>query len=89
MTTSLPARCGPASGGRFRVEGNAIVTEMRTVSLPAELCVQAEKRFGERFGSLEQLLEFVLRDLLRDEAAKADEGEQRLIEQRLRELGYI
>jgi hypothetical protein len=65
------------------------VTETRTVNLPAELCVQAEKKFGEKFGSLEQLLEYVLRDLLRDDAAQADEGEQRVIEQRLRELGYL
>lgn len=65
------------------------MTEMRNIGLPAELCLQAEKRFSERFGSLEQLLEYVLRDLLRDDAAQADEGEQRIIEQRLRELGYL
>jgi hypothetical protein len=62
---------------------------MRTVTLPAELCAQAEKRFGEKFSSLEQLLEYVLRDLVRDDAAQADEGEQRMIEQRLRDLGYL
>ena len=65
------------------------MTETRTVNLPAELCVQAEKKFGGKFGSLEQLLEYLLRDLLRDDAAQADEGEQRVIEQRLRELGYL
>jgi hypothetical protein len=58
---------------------------MRTVSLPAELCVRAEKKFG----SLEQLLEYVLRDLLRDDDAQRDEAEQRMIEQRLRDLGYL
>lgn len=62
---------------------------MRTVTLPAELCAQAEKRFGEKFSTLEQLLEYVLRDLVRDDAAQADEGEQRMIEQRLRDLGYL
>lgn len=62
---------------------------MRTVSLPAELCIQAEKKFGKKFGSLEQVLEYVLRDLVRDDAAQADEGEQRMIEQRLRDLGYL
>jgi hypothetical protein len=62
---------------------------MRTVTLPAELCAQAEKRFGEKFSSLEQMLEYVLRDLVRDDAAQADEGEQRMIEQRLRDLGYL
>jgi hypothetical protein len=62
---------------------------MRTVSLPAELCVRAEKKFGEKFGSVEKLLEYVLQDLLRDDATQADEGEQRIIEQRLKELGYL
>lgn len=62
---------------------------MRTVNLPAELCVQAEKQFGGKFGSLEQLLEYVLRDLLRDDATRADESEQHLVEQRLRDLGYL
>ena len=65
------------------------MTEMRPVSLPAELCTQAEKKFGRRFGSLEQLLEYVLRELVRDDAAQADEKEQRMIEQRLRDLGYL
>lgn len=65
------------------------MTGMRDVHLPADLCTAAEKRFGDRFGSLEELLVFVLRDLTRDDAAGADEAEQRLVEQRLRELGYL
>jgi DNA polymerase III psi subunit len=65
--------------------GSAVLTGMRTVSLPADLCMAAEKEFG----SLEPLLERVLRNLLSDEAAQADEGEQRVIEQRLRDLGYL
>jgi len=62
---------------------------MRTIALPADLCAEAEKRLGSRFGNVEQLLEFVLRDLVRDSAAEADEGERRLVEQRLRDLGYM
>jgi hypothetical protein len=62
---------------------------MRTVQLPADLCAAAEKKFGQKFGSLEELLAFVLRDLTRDEASQLDEAEQRLVEQRLRELGYL
>ena len=65
------------------------MTEMRTVNLPAELCVRAEEKFGEKFGSLEKLLEYVLENLLRDDADRADEREQRIIEQRLKELGYL
>jgi hypothetical protein len=65
------------------------MTEMRDVQLPADLCSGAEKKFGHVFASLEELLIFVLRDLARDEAARSDEDEQRLVEQRLRELGYL
>ena len=46
------------------------MTEMRDVQLPADLCAAAEKKFGHVFGSLEELLIFVLRDLARDEAAR-------------------
>lgn len=65
------------------------MSEMRTVNLPVELCAQAEQRFGAKFGNIEQLIEYVLRDLLREDASRADEQEQRLVEQRLRDLGYL
>jgi hypothetical protein len=59
------------------------------MQLPGGLCAAAEKKFGQVFGSLEELLTFVLSDLLRDDALQADQAEQRLIEERLRELGYL
>jgi hypothetical protein len=62
---------------------------MREVQLPAELCKNAEWRFGARFGNLEQFLTFVLQELLRDDAAQMDQAEQRIIEERLKDLGYI
>jgi hypothetical protein len=62
---------------------------MRDLRLPADVCAAAEKKFGHVFGSVEELLVFVLRDLLRDEAGSADEKEQRLVEDRLRDLGYL
>lgn len=65
------------------------MSEMRTIQLPAELCADAEAKFGSVFGSLEELLVSVLRELLRDEARSADEAEQQLVEERLRELGYL
>lgn len=65
------------------------VTELREVRLPADLCETAEKKFHQRFATLEELLTFVLRDLTRDEALQADQAEQRLVEERLRELGYL
>jgi hypothetical protein len=64
-------------------------SEMRDVRLPSDLCDDAERRFAGRFGSLEEFLIFVLRELLRDQAAQMDQAEQRVIEQRLKDLGYI
>ena len=61
----------------------------RDVRLPADLCAAAEQKFGRQFGSLEELLAFVLRELLRDETTQFDQQEQRLVEERLRELGYL
>jgi hypothetical protein len=65
------------------------MTELREVRLPEDLCAAAEKKFGNTFVGVDELLAFVLRDLLRDESAQADQAEQRLVEQRLRELGYL
>ena len=62
---------------------------MRTINLPAELFSRAEKKFSARFSTLEQLLEYALRELVRDDAAQTDEREQRMIEQRLKDLGYL
>jgi hypothetical protein len=68
---------------------SATTEQVRTVRLPASLCERAERKFGARFGSLEDLLIFALQELLRDDAAQMDQAEQRLLEQRLRDLGYM
>jgi hypothetical protein len=65
------------------------LSELRTVNLPADLCERAEKKFGGSFDSVEQMLEYILTDLLRDDAAQADQQEQSVLEQRLRDLGYL
>lgn len=63
--------------------------EMREVRLPADLCAAAEKRFDKTFANIEELLAAVLRDLASDDVSTLDQAEQRLVEQRLRELGYL
>ena len=65
------------------------MTARRHISLPEELCASAEKEFGARFESLEAFLEFVLRELVRDDAGALDQADQAVLEQRLRDLGYI
>jgi len=61
----------------------------RAVHLPEDLCQAAEARFCEEGHSVDELLTFVLKELTRDDADRLDEREQRMIEERLRGLGYI
>jgi Arc/MetJ-type ribon-helix-helix transcriptional regulator len=65
------------------------MNEMRNVALPEELCRAAEERFSHRFGSLEEFLTAALNELLRDDALKMDEREQKMVEERLKALGYV
>ena len=48
------------------------MTPKRQVDLPEDLCAIAEKRFSASFGNLEAFLEFVLRELVSDEAQAMD-----------------
>jgi hypothetical protein len=72
-----------------RSRGGGSVSETREVRLPADLCASAEKKFAPTFSNVEELLVFILRDLCRDEAAQLEQLEQRLVEERLKELGYL
>jgi hypothetical protein len=65
------------------------MTPKRQVYLPEDLCAIAEKRFSGSFGNFEAFLEFVLRELVNDEAQAMDESEKAMIEKRLRDLGYL
>ena len=61
----------------------------RAVHLPADLCEAAEAQFATEFSTLEELLVFVLKELVRDDSRKLDQNDQRVIEARLRDLGYL
>lgn len=63
--------------------------DMRDLRLPLHLCQSAEEKYGSRFGTVEQFLTYVLEQLVRDDAMKMDQEEQRIIEERLKDLGYI
>lgn len=65
------------------------MTQYRTVRLPEDLCAQTEKWLAGRFDDLESFLSFLLQELARDDGSKLDQAEEQLVEQRLRELGYI
>jgi len=65
------------------------MTQYRIVKLPEDLCAEAEKRWMGRFDNLEDLLGFLLQEMTKDDAIKLDQAEQEMIEQRLRDLGYM
>ena len=66
-----------------------ITSKVRQVTLPAEMCEEAERRFAAHFANVEELLAFVLDRLLHDEAGEMNRAEELMIEQRLRDLGYM
>ena len=64
-------------------------SDMRSLSLPSSLCEAVEQKFGGQFDGLEALLAFVLGELLRDESIPMDQAEQRMVAERLKDLGYV
>jgi hypothetical protein len=66
-----------------------VSSQKRTVELPEELCAQIEKEFGKSFASFEDLLVFVMQNLTQGQAAQMDEAERKILERRLRDLGYL
>jgi len=69
--------------------GKRLTTQYRTVQLPEDLCREAETWLAGRFENLEAMLSFLMREVIRDDASKLDQAEEELVQQRLRELGYI
>jgi hypothetical protein len=65
------------------------MSESREVRIPEDLCLAAEKKFASRFGSLDQLVTFLLRELVSGDTVEIDRAEQAAVEQRLKDLGYL
>ena len=65
------------------------MTRVRKVSLPQDLCEEAEKQFEGRFNNVEALLTFALQELTKADASLLDQAEEQMIEQRLKDLGYL
>ncbi|MGE5138466.1 MAG: hypothetical protein ACM3JD_03300 [Rudaea sp.] len=61
-----------------------------TLSLPADLCERVQARYlGDRFATLDEFVRYVLEELMRDDAIAFDRQEEEIVEQRLRDLGYL
>jgi hypothetical protein len=75
--------------GSERLTSERLTTQYRTISLPEDLCAEAEKWMAERFDNLEALLSFLLQEIVKNDASKFDQAEEDIVEQRLKDLGYI
>lgn len=64
-------------------------SDLRDVQLPASLCEAVEKKFSARFSGLEPFLVFVMNELVQDHSKQMDESERKMVEQRLKDLGYM
>jgi hypothetical protein len=65
------------------------MTEFREIRIPADLCASAEKTFAGKFENVEELVTYLLREVTSPAAVRIDEAEQKMIEERLKALGYI
>ena len=66
------------------------MSSLRNLQLPSDLCAAAEEKIRRTdFANLEEFLAFVLRELTERSSAKSEQQERKIIEERLRDLGYI
>lgn len=77
---------GELSGNEFK---EFVMSESREIRLPADLCAAAEKKCGGTFHSVDELVIFLLQELIRSDTAELDRADQAVVEERLRALGYI
>ena len=62
----------------------------RDLRLPERLCEAAERLIkGTRFETVEEFLAFVLQELTSHDSTQFEEHERKVIEARLRDLGYL
>jgi hypothetical protein len=65
------------------------VTETREIYIPADLYSAAEKKFCNDFHSVGELVIFLLQEMISRDTVALDQADQQLVEERLRDLGYI
>jgi hypothetical protein len=65
------------------------MSETREIRLPADLCATAEAKFGGTFSTVDELVVFLLQQLIRGDTVELDRADQAVVEERLRDLGYI
>ena len=74
----------------IRINMGNEINSARELRLPEHLCEAAEQLIkGTRFKSVEEFLSFVLQELISRNSAQSEAEERKVIEERLRDLGYL
>ncbi len=66
-----------------------LINKTREIRIPADLCSAAETKLGGDFHSIEELVIFLLQELISRDTIALDRADQQAVEERLRDLGYI
>lgn len=67
----------------------ANMNQSRVIHLPEAVCAAVEEKFCGVFPSVDDLLIFLLQELLERNTVDMDRADQSVVEERLRDLGYI
>ena len=65
------------------------MSESREIKLPADLHAAAEKKFAATFRTVDELVTFVVRELVQRDTTDLDQADQAVVERRLKDLGYM
>ena len=65
------------------------MSESREIKLPADLCVAKEQNFGGTFCTADDLVIFLLQELIRGDTVGLDRADHAVVKQRPRDLGYM
>lgn len=65
------------------------MSDTREIVVPANLYAAAENKFGSNFRTVDELVVFILRELVDGDTIRLDRADQERIEQRLKDLGYM
>ena len=65
------------------------MSESREIKLPADLYAAAERKFATTFRTVDELVTFVVRELVQRDTTDLDQADQAVVERRLKDLGYM
>jgi hypothetical protein len=66
-----------------------VTEQWRSIRLQEDLCRSVEQRYSKEFSSVEELVTFLLQALMTNDPSRLDAQELEIVEQRLKDLGYL